>query len=131
VLALLTMVNLRGTREAGLVFAVPTYLYIGTLLVVIGIGLAKAWAAGGHPTALVAPPVIPKGTATLGLWLLLRAFASGCTAMTGVEAVSNGMTAFKEPTQRHARRTLSAIVGMLVLLLGGVVVLSRAIASAP
>ena len=125
VLALLTIVNLRGTREAGLIFAVPTYLYIGTLLVVIAIGLAKAWTAGGSPTPLVTPPVIPKGTATLGLWLLLRAFASGCTAMTGVEAVSNGMSAFKDPTQHHARRTLTAIVGVLAVLLAGVAVLSR------
>ncbi|HEV2673089.1 MAG TPA: APC family permease [Aliidongia sp.] len=125
VLAILTLVNLRGTREAGLIFAVPTYLFIGTLLVVVAIGTAKALAAGGHPVAVVAPPAIPAGTATLGLWLLLRAFASGCTAMTGVEAVSNGMSAFKEPTERHARRTLTAIVGLLTVLLAGVVVLSR------
>jgi len=125
VLALLTIVNLRGTREAGLVFAVPTYLFIGTLLVVIAIGLAKVLAAGGHPLPAVAPPPLPQASATLGLWLMLRAFASGCTAMTGVEAVSNGMTAFKEPTQRYAKRTLSAIVGILILLLGGIVVLAR------
>jgi len=126
VLAVLTLVNLRGTREAGLIFAVPTYLFIGTLMIVVAIGLAKLVAAGGDPSPLAAPPPIPKGTATLGLWLILRAFASGCTAMTGVEAVSNGMTAFKEPTQLHARRTLSAIVGILTLLLAGVVWLSRA-----
>ncbi|HLZ64851.1 MAG TPA: APC family permease [Aliidongia sp.] len=126
VLALLTIVNLRGTREAGLVFAVPTYLFIATLLVVIAAGLARTLAAGGHPTPLAAPPALPKATATLGLWLMLRAFASGCTAMTGVEAVSNGMSAFKEPTQRHARRTLSAIVGLLMVLLAGTVMLSRA-----
>jgi amino acid transporter len=127
VLALLTLVNLRGTREAGLIFAVPTYLFIATLLVVIGIGLAKTFAAGGNPAPLVAPPAIPPGAGPgmLGLWLMLRAFASGCTAMTGVEAVSNGMTAFKEPAQPHARRTLSAIVGILIVLLAGIAVLSR------
>ena len=126
VLAVLTLVNLRGTREAGLIFAVPTYLFIGTLIVVVAIGLTKTIVAGGEPSPLISPPPIPDGTATLGLWLILRAFASGCTAMTGVEAVSNGMTAFKEPTQLHARRTLSAIVGILTLVLAGVVLLSRA-----
>lgn len=126
VLALLTIVNLRGTREAGLVFAVPTYLFIGTLLIVIAIGLAKLALADGSPVPVVAPPPLPKATATFGLWLMLRAFASGCTAMTGVEAVSNGMSAFKEPAQRYARRTLSAIVGLLILLMGGIVILSRA-----
>jgi amino acid transporter len=125
VLAILTLVNLRGTREAGLIFSVPTYLFVGTLLVVIGIGLAKTLIAGGHPVPLAPPPAPPKGTETVGPWLLLRAFASGCTAMTGVEAVSNGMSAFKEPAQSHARRTLSAIVGLLVVLLGGIVVLSH------
>jgi len=125
VLALLTLVNLRGTREAGLAFAAPTYLFVGTLLIVIIIGIAKAVATGGHPTPLAPPPAIPGGSETLGLWLILRAFASGCTAMTGIEAVSNGMPAFKAPAERHARRTLSAIVGILGVLLFGVTLLSR------
>ena len=125
VLALLTLVNLRGTREAGLIFAAPTYLFVGTLAVVIVIGLARTIATGGHPVPLVPPPPIGKGSEMFGLWLVLRAFASGCTAMTGIEAVSNGMPAFRTPTELHARRTLSAIVGILGLLLLGITVLSR------
>jgi len=125
VLALLTLVNLRGTREAGLIFAAPTYLFVATLAIVIVIGLARVLAADGHPVPLVPPPPIPKGSEAIGLWLVLRAFASGCTAMTGIEAVSNGMPAFKTPTELHARRTLSAIVGILGLLLLGITVLSR------
>jgi amino acid transporter len=124
VLAVLTIVNLRGTREAGLVFAVPTYLFIATLLAVIAIGGYRILTGDSQP--LVAPPPLPKPGATIGLWLLLRAFASGCTAMTGVEAVSNGMSAFKEPAEPHARRTLGGIVGILIILLGGIVVLARA-----
>jgi amino acid transporter len=129
VLAVLTLVNLRGTREAGLAFAAPTYLFIGTLMIVIVIGLAKVFTTGGQPVPLTPPPPIPppigRGAASLDLWLALRAFASGCTAMTGVEAVSNGMTAFKKPAERHAKRTMTAIVGLLALLLGGIVVLAR------
>jgi len=123
VLAVLTLVNLRGTREAGLVFAIPTYLFVGTLLVVIGLGLRHALAGAAEP-AVQLPP-LPKATQALTPWLILRAFASGCTAMTGVEAVSNGMSAFKDPAVPHARRTLSAIVGLLVVLLGGIAVLAR------
>jgi amino acid transporter len=125
VLAILTLVNLRGTREAGVIFAVPTYLFVGTLLIVVCLGLVRVIETGGQPTPLVPPPPIGKAQETLGLWLLLRAFASGCAAMTGVEAVSNGMTAFKKPAELHARRTLTAIVAILALLLGGIVVLAR------
>jgi amino acid transporter len=127
VLLLLTIINLRGIRSAGLVFMAPTYAFVATLAVVIGYGVLKTIAAAGSP-APVAPPVRPHEAATTaaGLWLLLRAFASGCTAMTGVEAVSNGVPLFRQPTIRLARRTLTLIVSILVLLLGGLAVLVRA-----
>ncbi|MGI4977556.1 MAG: APC family permease [Janthinobacterium lividum] len=116
VLAAVTVVNLRGTRESGLAFALPTYLFIASLGVVLALGTWQAW--GGHPAPVVAPPAPAAGTgAALTLWLVLRAFAAGCTAMTGVEAVSNGVSAFREPRARHAHRTLSAIVAVLGLLL--------------
>ena len=92
VLALITVVNLRGTLEAGLAFSVPTYLFVASLGVVC-FGVVKTLAAGGSPVPVVPPPPLPPGE-TVTLWLLLRAFASGCTAMTGVEAVSNGVSAF-------------------------------------
>src|SRR5215470_3467030 len=99
ILVLITLTNLRGAREAGIVFIIPTYLFVGTLLVTILVGVAKTVLAGGHPTPVVPPPApLPTSTSVAGLWLLLQVFSNGCTAMTGVEAVSNGVRAFREPT---------------------------------
>jgi amino acid transporter len=126
VLALITVVNLRGTAEAGIAFAAPTYLFIVTMVIVLAIGVVRALLAHGHPTPYVAPAAVPAATATAGLWLLLRSFASGCTAMTGVEAVSNGVSAFKEPRVVNAHRTLTAIVVILAILLGAIAYLARA-----
>jgi amino acid transporter len=129
VLVLLTLINLRGIRSAGLVFMAPTYLFVVSLGIVIGYGVLRTITSGGAPAA-VTPPPPPHEVATgaAGLWLLLRAFASGCTAMTGVEAVSNGVPLFRRPTEPLARRTLTAIVVILVLLLGGLATLVRAYA---
>ncbi len=126
ILALVTLLNLRGTRQAGAAFALPTYLFIASMFVVLGLGLAKSIASRGHPHSLVVAPLLPAATANVGLWLLLRSFASGCTAMTGVEAVSNGVSAFKEPTVVRAHRTLTLIVALLAMLLGGIAYLSHA-----
>jgi amino acid transporter len=120
ILVLITLVNLRGVRETGGIFMLPTYLFVGTLLITILIGLFKALAAGGHPMPVVAPPSIPAATAMVGAWLLLKAFASGCTALTGVEAVSNGVRAFREPTSANAKKTLTVIIGLLIILLAGI-----------
>ncbi|HZS83580.1 MAG TPA: APC family permease [Stellaceae bacterium] len=128
ILLLITFVNLRGASEAGLVFAIPTYLFIACFFAVLALGLAKAAASAGHPAPVAAPAPLPGATATISLWLLLRAFASGCTAMTGVEAVSNGVGAFREPAVPHARRTLAAIVSILALLLAGIAYLAQAYA---
>ena len=127
-LMLITVMNLRGTAEAGLTFAVPTYLFLFCMTVVLVIGLVKAFLSGGHPVPVIAPPALPAAAGAVGLWLLIRSFASGCTAMTGVEAVSNGVGAFKEPAVRNAKRTLTAIVVFLALLLGGIAYLSQAYA---
>jgi amino acid transporter len=126
-LAFLTTVNLRGIRSAGLVFSGPTYAFIGLLGTVIVVGLIKTLAADGSPTAVTRlAPGAGNTTAVVGLWLFLRAFASGCTAMTGVEAVSNGVPLFRQPTVRRARQALTAIVVILVTLLLGLSVLVRA-----
>ena len=117
VLALITVVNLRGTLEAGVVFSVPTYLFVGSFGGVLLFGVAKVLIAGGSPVPVVSPPPLPAATEGVTLWLLLRAFAGGCTAMTGVEAVSNGVSAFRDPTVTHAHRTLTAIVLILGVLL--------------
>jgi amino acid transporter len=113
VLATLTFVNLRGIRESGLTFVVPVFAFIGCIAVTILIGLIRAWHAGGPPQPIVAPPALPETTTTVGAWLILAAFANGCTAMTGVEAVSNGVPLFKDPTVPNARRTLTIIVAVL------------------
>jgi amino acid transporter len=123
VLAILTIVNLRGVSEAGTAFIGPTYLFVGTLGIVIVVGLYQVVASGGHPRPVVEPPHLPAATGAVGLWLLLRAFASGCTALTGVEAVSNGVQAFREPVVPAARKTLATIVAILIALLAGIAAL--------
>jgi amino acid transporter len=125
-LALITIVNLRGVRESGLAFVVPTYLFVGSLLAVLAIGIFKTWTSGGRPAPVVAPPELPSVPVVATFWLLMRSFASGCTAMTGVEAVSNGVSAFREPSVRYARRTLTAIIALLGILLAGIAFLCRA-----
>ena len=126
VLAVLTMVNLRGTLDGGRLFALPTYLFMACFVVVIAMGGWATLAGGGHPVPVVAPPAVPAAGETLGLWLFLRAFASGCTAMTGVEAVSNGVSAFREPVVKRAHNTLTVIVVTLGFLLIGIGYLARA-----
>lgn len=126
ILAVITLVNLRGVREAGVVFMAPTYLFVGTLLITLAIGVFKAIASGGHPVPVAAPSPLHAATAAVGAWLLLKAFSSGCTAMTGVEAVSNGVQAFREPVAKTAQFTLTIIIGLLVILLAGIAFLARA-----
>jgi amino acid transporter len=129
VLVILTVVNLRGVKEAGSAFLAPTYLFVGTLAVVILIGLYKVVASGGHPVAVVslgaAEPGLAPSLRVVSVWILLKAFASGCTALTGVEAVSNGVQAFRKPVVPAARATLTAIIAILILLLGGIAVLVK------
>ncbi len=124
-LVFITIMNLRGVRESSFVFGIPTYLFIGSSLLVIGLGVAKALLAGGHPLPVVQPPKLSHATLGVSFWLLMRAFASGCTAMTGVEAVSNGVTAFSQPVTQNARRTLTVIVVVLFLLLVGIAYLTH------
>ena len=125
-LALIAFVNIRGVRESGVAFALPTYLFVGSLFLVLGIGLYRTLAAGGHPIPVTAPPILPAGVGAASLWLLMRAFASGCTAMTGVEAVSNGVSAFARPSVQRAQQTLTAIVFILGILLAGIAYLCHA-----
>lgn len=122
----ITMVNLRGLRDTGAVFLLPTYLFVGCLFFVLLIGLVKTLSSGGHPVPVIQPPRLGPATQAVSLWLLLRAFSSGCTAMTGVEAVSNGVKAFREPRRQAARHTLAIIIAILMLLLAGIAWLCRA-----
>lgn len=125
ILLVITLINLRGVREAGIMFLVPTYLFVGSLLIALAVGLVKALASGGHPAPVAALPPVHPAAAAASVWLLLQAFSSGCTAMTGVEAVSNGVKAFREPVADNARRTLTAIIALLIVLLAGIAYLVK------
>src|SRR5271165_4928932 len=120
ILIVITILNLRGVREAGSAFAVPTYLFVGTLLITIVAGVLRVLLSGGHPTPAVPLPPPPPITEAVSYWLLLKVFASGCTALTGVEAVSNGVKAFREPTVKNAQRTLTVIIFLLGVMLAGI-----------
>jgi amino acid transporter len=126
ILLLLSFVNMRGVRDTGVAFLVPTYLFVGCLLIVILLGIFHVVVTGGHPVPVMAVPKLPAATATLTLWLLAKVFASGCTAMTGVEAVSNGVMAFRDPTTVNAKRTLTVIIALLIVLLLGIAFMCRA-----
>jgi amino acid transporter len=124
-LVLLTIFNLRGVRENGAIFVAPTYLFLGCMLTALAIGMTKTVLSGGNPHALV-PPASHATIASASAWLLLRSFASGCTALTGVEAVSNGVQAFRPDTVRNARRTLSVIIAALAIMLAGIAYVVKA-----
>jgi amino acid transporter len=126
VLFLLTIVNMRGVHDTGVVFMIPTYLFTGTLLIVIAVGAWHVLHSAGHPHPVSPLPAIPAATAAVSLWLLLKVFSSGCTAMTGVEAVSNGVMAFRDDTRRNAKLTLTIIIVLLAALLAGIALLCRA-----
>jgi len=121
ILVIIAVINMRGLRESGFAFMLPTFMFVGTLLLTIGVGAYRVFAAGGHPAPLSPLPAPIPATLLppIGIWLLLRAFATGCAAMTGIEAVSNGTTAFKEPRSRNANRTLTIIISTLAILLIG------------
>ena len=108
--------NLRGVRESGRLFAVPTYFFIVMMFVLLGTGMVRAFAGDLHP--LPVPPEVAETTGAIGLFLILHAFASGGAAVTGVEAISNGVPAFKRPEWRNARTTLmwmGSLLGVMFL----------------
>jgi amino acid transporter len=126
VLLILTLVNMRGVHDTGVVFMIPTYLFTATLLIVIGVGGWQVLHTGGHPHPVTPLPSVPSATALVSWWLILKVFSSGCTAMTGVEAVSNGVMAFRDDTRKNAKITLTIIIVLLAALLAGIALLCRA-----
>jgi len=126
VLCILTLVNMRGVHDTGVVFMIPTYLFTGTLLIVIAAGAWQVLRTGGHPHPVTPLPAIPAPIALVSWWLILKVFSSGCTAMTGVEAVSNGVMAFRDDTRKNAKITLTIIIVLLGVLLAGIALLCRA-----
>jgi amino acid transporter len=126
ILGVLALVNMRGVRDTGAAFLLPTFFFIGTLLTVIGVGVFKSVTTGFHPVPMATlPPALPATAKFLGLWMLMKAFSSGCAAMTGVEAVSNGVMAFGEPRAKKAKSTLTVIIAILMVLLFGTAWLAK------
>jgi amino acid transporter len=119
VIALLLAGNLRGVRQAGLMFAAPTYLFIIAIVLLVAVGLAEAAGRGFEP--LPHPPA--EAVEGAGLLLALRAFGSGATAMTGIEAISDGIPAFRPVEWRNARTTLTVMMGLLVGMFVGTMLL--------
>jgi amino acid transporter len=123
---LLMIGNLRGIRESGSIFMTPTYLYIVVMLGVIGVGLWQAFPGGGLPP-FVAPAGwerLDEGAQVLGLFLILRAFSQGAVALTGVEAISDGVPAFKPPEWKNARTTLTWAAIIFAILFMGIAYLA-------
>jgi len=123
--------NLRGVRESGTVFAIPTYAFVATVLLMLAVGGLRH--AGGNLTPAALPAGQPETGAVhaLTVFLVLRAFASGCTAMTGIEAISNGVQAFREPRASNAGKTLLAMSALLAVMFLGVTVLAQLLRITP
>jgi amino acid transporter len=123
-IGLITVANLRGLREAGLFFASPTYLFVGLTLLVIGLGIVRIASGQGAVTSPPADQLLPLGTEPLGIVLILRAFAAGSVALTGVEAIANGVPAFKPPEAKNAANTMTSMAILLAVLFVGVTIVA-------
>ena len=124
-------INLRGVKESGIAFAFPTYFFLGTMFLTVGIGLIR-YLTGTLGLVMNPPPLeAPQVLQPITLFLILRAFASGTTTLTGVEAISNGITAFKEPRSRNAGITLIWMAGILAVLMLGVFFLAHLTSAIP
>lgn len=117
-LGVIVLVNLRGVRESGLAFALPTYAFVASMFALVGVGLVKTL-LGQAPHAVVPHPVA-TGAGSVTLFVLLRAFSSGSTALTGVEAIANGVNAFRRPHGRNAATTLAILGAIAITLFLGV-----------
>jgi len=127
-LALLMVGNLRGVRESARIFAFPPYLFIFAMLSMIVYGIYKVKVLGYVP---VVPSNLPQQVSDITIFLFLRAFAAGCTALTGVEAVSNGIPNFKEPAAKNAIKVLFILAGIIFVIFGGVSYLATLYHSVP
>ena len=120
-LAIITIINLRGLRETGVVMAVPVYLFLITYLSMLAYGAVRLWIDGPTPLKIVAPQIVEP----LTIVLVLHAFATGCTALTGVEAISNGVPAFKTPQSKNAGQTLIIMALLMGILFVGSIGLTQ------
>jgi amino acid transporter len=124
--------NLRGVRESGRIFAVPTYLFILSVLAMLVVGALHYFTGGVHPAgARAAAAATVHGSSTLTAFAVLTAFSNGCTAMTGVEAISNGVPAFRAPESRNAAATLIAMAAISITMFVGITLLTSAYGIVP
>ena len=129
-ISLITVGNLRGLRESGNIFAIPTYLFVTLAIIIVGSGLIRI--VGGTVTPLAAlPDAVQPGVEALGLFVLLKAFAGGSVALTGVEAIANGVPAFKPPQAKNAANTMTAMAVLLGVIFIGATIVAHAYAVVP
>ena len=117
-LLVIVLANLRGVRESGLLFALPTYAFVTSIFVLVGVGLVQV--ATGHVHRAVVPHELSVGVGAVGVFVILRAFSSGSTALTGVEAIANGVNAFRHPQGKNAAKTLAILGAMAIAMFLGV-----------
>jgi amino acid transporter len=117
-LSVIVLANLRGVRESGLLFALPTYAFVTSILTLVAVGLVQV--VTGDVRRATVPHQLPVGAGTIGVFVLLRAFSSGSTALTGVEAIANGVNAFRHPQGKNAAKTLAVLGALAVTMFLGV-----------
>lgn len=128
-IALITILNLRGIRESGSIFAVPTYLFLLAVAALLVIGVARNAASGFEIHEPTREAMV--GTSSVTIFLILRAFSSGCAALTGVEAISDGVPAFRKPEWQNARTTLTWMIGILAVTFAGITFLAHQYGAVP
>lgn len=129
IIAFMTVVNLRGVKESGAIFSVPTYFFLVMMFLTLGVGFYR-WATGTLGT-VTGVEFAAEAVAPMTLFLILRAFSSGSAALTGIEAISNGITSFREPRSKNASRTLVVMSSLLIVMFLGITFLSRHIEAIP
>lgn len=127
----ITLINLRGIREASNIFGLPTYIFIFSMMTLIIVGCFKIFTGNLHPVDYSSPILPPETINGIGMILLLRAFSSGCSAMTGIEAVSNAIPSFKSPSQKNAKYILYMLGGIIIFIVGGTSILAIKLQIAP
>lgn len=130
VIGLIMIVNLRGVKESGRFFAVPTYFFVGIMFLTLIVGVIRAL-TGSLPTVTGVEAIHHDHFEELGIFLILKAFSSGCTALTGIEAISNGISAFKKPRSINAAKTLVAMSSILIMLFLGITYIANQIHAIP
>lgn len=130
-IVLITLINLRGVRESGSIFAVPTYLFIGSILTMLAVGFYRYLTGQLYPITVTGSEVPVTPTQAITLFFILRGFSAGCTALTGVEAISDGIPAFKPPEADNAGKTLLIMITLLTTMFLGITFLAHQVGAVP